>query len=104
MRKKNINLIILYPYPFTDIDYRRLELDELYLKHRYNIVIHDLSDFIISKSFKKEWKSLESEYDKALLNINYWNNKKNKLYNKLKLIMLVCEVFKINFNFSRSYI
>jgi len=57
MRKKNINLIILYPYPFTDIDYRRLELDELHLKHRYNIVIHDLSDFIVSNSFKKEWKS-----------------------------------------------
>ena len=56
-KKKIKNLIILYPYPFTDIDYKRLEFDQLSLKHGYNVIIHDLSGFIISKTFAKEWKS-----------------------------------------------
>ena len=49
-------------------------------------------------TFKKEWKSLESEYDKALLNINFWNNKNFFFYNKLKLINADDEIIHLTYS------
>ena len=59
MKEKLVNLIVLYPYPFTDIDYKRLELDQLRLKHGYNVIIHDLSGFIVSKTFALNFYRLQ---------------------------------------------
>jgi len=52
MRRK---LIILSPYPITNIVSFRFGFD--LLKKKINIQIHDLSDLLISKKFQDKWKS-----------------------------------------------
>lgn len=85
--KKKI-LLILYPYKFREFDYFKNELSYLKKKSDLEIIIHDLSLILNSKSINNSWMSKESLDAIRFSSLVKWIFSLIKIRNKYKNILI----------------
>lgn len=93
MKKK---ILILFPTPFTEFNYWKFEISKLENDCNVKVIIHDLSNIVIKKKFKQEWKT--SIYKKTLKFNSLYAWLKNFLYQKNENLLVINFIKISNFN------
>ena len=93
MKKK---ILILFPTPFTEFNYWKLEISMLEKKCNVKVIIHDLSKVVIKKKFKQEWKT--SIYKRTLKFNSLYAWLKNFLNQKKENFLIINFIEATNFN------
>ena len=87
-------ILILFPYPFTEFNYYKFEISKIKKKYNKQVVIHDLSQVVISKKFKKEWKTKIEKRTKKFNSLFSWI--KNFLSKKNEKFLIINFIKTIN--------
>jgi hypothetical protein len=89
-------ILILFPYPFTEFNYYKFEISKIKQKYKNQVVIHDLSQVVISKKFNKEWKTKIEKKTKKFYSLYTWI--KNFLSKKNEKFIIINFIKTINLN------
>ena len=89
-------ILILFPYPFTEFNYYKFEISKIKQKYKNQVVIHDLSQVVISKKFNKEWKTKIEKKTKKFYSLYTWI--KSFLSKKNEKFIIINFIKTINLN------